>query len=96
MITLLEDRILVQPIKRQQQATPAGLIIPENVDISDYYNRGKVVAAGPGRMDVTGKSMYHNIRVDDVVVYPQHSGNDIVIDGVKYLVLRATDICGVE
>lgn len=98
MIKLLEDRILVRPcVVVRDEKTAGGLYVPETANGNDeFYQRGEVVAVGPGRVDVYGKVVDHGIRVDDVVIYPHRIGHDLKVDGEVLEVMRASDVHAVE
>ena len=47
----LEDRVLVQPLEAEQ-TTASGLVIPDTA--KEKPQEGKVISAGPGRVDDKG------------------------------------------
>ena len=57
--------------------------------------RGKVIAAGPGKLDDKGKAMALGVREGDTVYYGKYSGTDVEVDGEKFVILRESDILGV-
>jgi len=47
----LSDRVVVEPIEKEE-TPPSGLVLPETA--KEKPQEGKVVAAGPGRLDEDG------------------------------------------
>lgn len=80
----LADRVVVQPAEAETK-TAGGIIIPDTA--KEKPQRGKVVAAGPGKKDepVT-------VKVGDTILYGKYSGTEIQIDGQDYLIMRESDI----
>jgi chaperonin GroES len=88
----LADRIVVEPIE-QDEVTPGGIILPETA--KEKPQQGKIVAAGPGRIDEKGKRVDMEVKVGDKVLYAKYSGTEIKQDGKKLLILRESDILAV-
>ena len=88
----LADRIVVEPIE-QEEVTAGGIILPETA--KEKPQQGKVVAAGPGRIDEKGKRVDMEVKVGDKVLYAKYSGTEIKQDGKKLLILRESDILAV-
>ncbi|MCA6362553.1 MAG: co-chaperone GroES [Bacteroidetes bacterium] len=80
----LADRVVVEAAPAEEK-TAGGIIIPDTA--KEKPQRGKVVAAGPGKKDepVT-------VKVGDTVLYGKYSGTEIQIDGKDYLIMRESDI----
>ncbi|MCU0433895.1 MAG: co-chaperone GroES [Bacteroidia bacterium] len=80
----LADRVVVEAAAAEEK-TAGGIIIPDTA--KEKPQRGKVVAAGPGKKDepVT-------VKVGDTVLYGKYSGTEIQIDGKDYLIMRESDI----
>lgn len=84
----LGDRVIVEPIE-QEEMTASGIVLPETA--KEKPQRGKVVAAGPGRME-DGKRMDMDVAEGDTVVYARYAGTEFKLDDVKYLILSEKDI----
>jgi chaperonin GroES len=56
---------------------------------------GKVVAAGPGKLDDKGSRAAMSVKKGDSVVYGKYSGTEIEIDGTKYVIVRESELLGV-
>ena len=79
----LGNRILVERIE-EAATTASGIIIPDNA--KEKPSQGKVIAVSKDVED---------IAVNDIVVFGKYSGNEITIDGVKYLIIDADNIFGI-
>jgi len=88
----LADRLVVEPIE-QEDVTAGGIILPETA--KEKPQQGKVIAAGPGRIDDKGKRVDMEVKLDDKVLYAKYSGTEIKLEGKKVLILRESDILAV-
>jgi chaperonin GroES len=88
----LADRLVVEPIE-QEDVTAGGIILPETA--KEKPQQGKVIAAGPGRIDEDGERIPMEVSVGDKVLYAKYSGTEIKLDGKKVLILRESDILAI-
>ncbi|MFT8395411.1 co-chaperone GroES [Propionibacterium sp.] len=88
----LEDRVLVLPLEAET-TTASGLVIPETA--KEKPQEGKVIAAGPGRVDDKGVRVPMDVKVDDVVIFSKYGGTEVKYNGEDYLLLNARDILAV-
>ena len=86
----LADRVLVKPDEAEQK-TASGLYIASNAQ--EKPQRGTIVAVGAGKVNDKGEPM--DVQVGDVVIYGKFGGNEVKVDGEKYLLMRADDIYAV-
>lgn len=84
----LADRVVVEPIE-QEEVTASGIILPETA--KEKPQRGKVLAAGPGKM-VEGQRVAMDVKVGDVVIFDKWGGKEVKIDEKKYLIINESDI----
>ena len=56
---------------------------------------GKVIAAGPGKIDGDGKKVPLEVKKGDRVFFSKYAGTEIKIDGVEHLIMRESDILGI-
>lgn len=87
----LADRVLVRP-DAQPDVTLGGIIIPGTAQ--EKPMEGIVEASGPGRY-VDGKFVANTVAVGDRVVYGKWSGNEIVVEGEKLMIMEESQILGV-
>ena len=88
----LEDRILIQPLEAET-TTASGLYIPDTA--KEKPQEGKVVAAGPGRVDDNGKRIPLDVAEGDVVIFSKYGGTEVKYDGQEFLLLNARDILAI-
>ena len=79
----LGQRVLVKRVE-ETNTTSTGIIIPDNAQ--EKPSAGKVVA-------VSGE--VKDIKMGDEVIFGKYSGNEITLDGEKYLVLDVENIFGI-
>ena len=91
-VTPLHDRVLIKRIE-EKESVKGGIIIPDSA--KEKPTKGKVIAAGPGRLDEKGKAMELAVRTGDTVFYGKYSGTDVEVNGEKFVILRESDILGV-
>jgi chaperonin GroES len=80
----LADRVLVKPAAAEEK-TIGGIIIPDSA--KEKPLKGEVVAVGNGTKD---EEMV--VKVGDNVLYGKYAGTEIEFDGLKYLIMRQSDI----
>jgi len=88
----LEDRILVEPIERDQM-TASGIILPETA--KEKPQEGRVLAAGPGRRDEEGNRIPMDVTVGDRILYARYAGTEVKVEGQKLLILRESDVLAI-
>lgn len=83
----LADRVVIEPAQAETK-TSSGIIIPDTA--KEKPQRGKVVAAGPGKKDepVT-------LKVGDIVLYGKYAGTEITVDGKDYLIMKESDVLAI-
>ena len=85
----LADRLVVEPIERDE-VTASGIYVPETA--KEKPQEGKVVAAGPGRRDESGKRVEMDVQEGDRVLYAKYAGTEVKLNDKKYLILKESDI----
>lgn len=87
MIKPLADRVLVEP-KEAETKTASGLYIPDTA--KEKPQEGKVIAAGPGKKDEPME-----VKVGDEVIYGKYAGTEVTVEGMKYLIVKQSDILAI-
>ena len=86
----LGDRLVIEAIE-QDETTASGILIPETA--KEKSQKGKVLAAGPGRLDDSGKRVTMEVKVGDRVLYAKYAGTEIKLeDNKKILILKESDV----
>ena len=86
----LGDRLVIEPIEAEE-TTASGILLPETA--KEKPQEGKVIAAGPGKLDDSGKRVEMEVKVGDIVLYAKYAGTEIKLDGNdKVLILKESDV----
>jgi chaperonin GroES len=85
----LDDRLVVLALEAEEKTT-GGILLPDTA--KQKPQRGKIVAAGPGKLNDKGDRMAVNVKVGDEVLYGKYSGSDVEVDGKEYKILRESDV----
>jgi chaperonin GroES len=88
----LSDRVLVLRIEEDAK-TSGGIFIPDTA--KEKPQEGKVVAAGPGRVDENGKRIPMAVKKNDRILFGKYAGTEIQIEGVEHIIMREDDILGI-
>ena len=82
----LADRVLVLPAQAEEKV--GGIIIPDTA--KEKPLKGNIVAVGEGTKD---EPMI--LKEGDEVLYGKYSGTELELEGVKYLIIRQSDVLAV-
>ena len=83
----LADRVLISPAAAEE-VTAAGIIIPDAA--KEKPLKGTVIATGDGT-----KEEKMVVKEGDEVLFGKYAGTEIELDGVKYLIMRQSDVLAV-
>lgn len=87
----LQDRILVERI--EEEVKKGGIIIPDSA--KEKPQQGKVIAAGPGKVDEKGNRIPMEVKKGDTILFGKYSGNEIRIGEDEHLIMREDDVLAV-
>jgi chaperonin GroES len=85
----LDDRIVVEPLEAEEK-TAGGILLPDTA--KQKPQRGKIIAAGPGKLLESGTRVALAVKVGDEVLYGKYSGSEVEVDGKELKILRESDI----
>jgi chaperonin GroES len=85
--------VLVEPVAAETK-TKGGIIIPDTA--GEKPTRGKVLAVGPGARAEDGRLMKLDVKTGDIVLYGKWSGTEVKLDGKDRVILKESDILGIE
>jgi chaperonin GroES len=88
----LDDRIVVKPSQAEEK-TAGGIVLPDTA--KEKPVTGKVIAIGEGKMLDNGKRSPMLVKKNDEVMYGKYSGNEVEVEGTKYVILRESDVLGI-
>ncbi len=88
----LDDRVVIKQSEAEEK-TSGGIILPDTA--KEKPQIGKVIAVGPGKILDNGKRAEMSVKKNDTVIYAKYMGNDIEIEGEKYVILKESDVLGI-
>lgn len=89
----LNDHLFIEPIA-EKKMTKSGIVLPDSVE-KEKPMKGRVVAAGPGRLNERGARVKMSVKVGDLVLFKKYGPDEIQVDGKKYLVGEEADILAI-
>ena len=78
------DRIIIQRVEKDEKSS-GGIIIPDSAQ--EKTNKGIVIVVGPGKYDQQGKLIPMSVKEGDRIIFQNHAGYEIEIDGKEFLVI---------
>jgi chaperonin GroES len=88
----LHDRVLVKR-EEEEEARAGSIIIPDTA--KEKPQKGKVVAAGSGKVGDDGKRVPLDVKSGDRILFGKYSGSEVKIDDKEYLIMREEDILAI-
>ena len=88
----LHDRVVVERLEAEEK-TASGIIIPDSAQ--EKPMQGKIIAAGSGERDETGKVQPLDVKEGDIVLFGKWSGTEVKLDGKDLLIMKESDIMGI-
>ncbi|MCF7974480.1 MAG: co-chaperone GroES [Phycisphaerae bacterium] len=88
----LDNRVVVEQVEAEEK-TKGGIFLPDAA--KEKPQIGVVIAAGPGKLLDDGKRGAMSVAKGDKVIYGKYMGNDVEVDGKKYVILRESDLLGI-
>lgn len=84
----LGDKIIVEAV---EEISKSGFVVPETMD-KEKPQKGKVIAAGPGKITDDGKTLPMHVKVGDIVFFRKYAPDEFEHEGKKILVLSESDV----
>lgn len=88
----LGDRILVKRLEAEEKLK-GGIILPDTA--KKKQEQAQVVAVGTGKKDKNGVLVPIPVNVGDVVLMDKYSGQEVTLEDVEYVIVRADDLIAV-
>jgi chaperonin GroES len=88
----LGDRVVIQPTPREEM-TKSGIVLPDTA--KEKPQEGKIIAAGPGRINDDGKREPMDVAEGQKVLYAKYAGTEFKIDGEELLIVSQKDILAI-
>ena len=88
----LADRVVIKSLEEDEK-TASGIILPDTA--KEKPQKGKVLAAGPGKMTEEGQRQPMEVKVGDTVIFAKYAGTETKVDGEEVIVLRESDVLAI-
>lgn len=88
----LGNRVLVQRLE-PEETLKGGIILPDSA--KKKQESARVVAVGPGKKLENGQLEEMPVKIGDTVLMDKYSGQDVTVDDVEYMILKADDIIAI-
>jgi chaperonin GroES len=89
----LHDRIIVRRLEEGEGEQKSGrIIIPDTA--KEKPQRGKVIAAGAGKLNDEGERVPLDIKTGDLILFGKYA-QEVKLDGEDYLIMREDDVLAV-
>lgn len=88
----LGNRVLTQKMK-QAETLKGGIILPDSAKKTQEV--ATVISIGPGIKDKDGNLHPIPVQVGDKVLMDKYSGQEIELDGEKFVIVKADDIIAI-
>ena len=88
----LSDRVVVEPAPAEDMSS-GGIILPDTAQ--EKPQQGTIIAAGPGKVSDSGKTVAMEVKKGDRILYGKYSGTEFSFEGTDYLIMRESDILAV-
>ena len=84
----LGDKVVLKQCEAEE-TTKSGIIL--TAQSKEKPQQAEVIAVGPGG-NIEGKVVEMQVKVGDKVIYSRYAGNDVELDGEKYIIVKQSDI----
>jgi chaperonin GroES len=88
----LHNRLIVKRLDEDDK-TAGGIIIPDSA--KEKPSQGRVIHAGAGRRDDTGKLIAMEVQRGDRVLFSKYAGTDVSLDGEDHLIITEDDVLAI-
>jgi chaperonin GroES len=86
------DRVVIK-VTEPVAMSKGGIIIPDAA--TEKPISGKVLAVGGGRVTTEGKTVPMEVKIGDQVVFNEHTGHLVKVDGEEYRILKEDDVLAI-
>jgi chaperonin GroES len=88
----LHDRIIVRRLEEGEQ-TIGGIIVPDTA--KEKPQRGKVIAAGNGKVNDDGKRVPLDVKAGDLILFGKYTSQEVKLEGEEYLIMREDEVLAI-
>jgi chaperonin GroES len=88
----LHNRVIVQRLEEGEQQI-GGIIIPDSA--KEKPQRGRVIAAGEGKVNEDGKRIPLDVKAGDLVLFGKYASQEVKVGGEEYLIMLEDEVLAV-
>ena len=88
----LHNRVIVQRLEEGEQQV-GGIIIPDSA--KEKPQRGRVIAAGDGKVNEDGKRIPLDVKAGDLVLFGKYTSQEVKVGGEEYLIMLEDEVLAV-
>jgi chaperonin GroES len=88
----LHNRVIVQRLEEGEQQI-GGIIIPDSA--TEKPQRGRVIAAGDGKVNDDGTRIPLDVKAGDLVLFGKYTSQEVKLDGEEYLIMLEDEVLAV-
>jgi chaperonin GroES len=88
----LHNRVIVQRLEEGEQQI-GGIIIPDSA--KEKPQRGRVIAAGDGKVNEEGKRIPLDVKAGDLVLFGKYTSQEVKVGGEEYLIMLEDEVLAV-
>ena len=88
----LHNRVIVQRLEEGEQQI-GGIIIPDSA--KEKPQRGRVIAAGEGKVNEDGKRIPLDVKTGDLVLFGKYTSQEVKVGGEEYLIMLEDEVLAV-
>jgi chaperonin GroES len=92
MLKPLGNRVVAKRLEEEQIAR-GGIILPESA--KKKQESAEVIAIGTGKVNDNGTVVPMPVKVGDKILMDKYSSQEVTIDDVEYIIVKADDIIAV-
>lgn len=89
----LSNHVFIEPVE-EASVTKSGIVLPDSAE-REKPIKGKIIAAGPGKLSEKGDRIPMSVKVGETVLFKKYGPDEIELDGKKYLVGDEGDILAI-
>ena len=89
----LRDHVILEAMKEDEK-TKGGIVLPDTAS-KERPEQGKVVAVGPGRVNLKGQRVPMELKKGDIVLFSKYGPNEVKVEDKEYLVAKEEDILAI-
>ena len=88
----LHDHVVIEPLEAEDK-TPGGIVLPDTA--KEKSTKGKVLAAGSGKLLPNGRVVELAVKAGDRVIYSKYAGSEVKVDGKELKIVTESEILAI-